>query len=482
VYDRGRIRIGATCALCHSTVDAETGRVVEGAPNADLAVGPILALATNSAAYLGHVSIKDISSFATDRSGGVTGRNGERLPLPDAAALERVVDEMLATWAPGNFDSTPDGVNNPTQIPDSFTSHGHPFGWSGFAAVGPFRGLNVLNNNVHGLNADMTTIAAAADVLLGMDPEVYLGTLLQNAASPRFRFDPRGAEAPSAFLRRMTPAPEGPGLIHSGTLPSFPKAAYIATHSVLASVPGHPVWRHVSAMSAFQDSLLPPPAANPPDGRTAAGREVFDQAGCRSCHDGPAYSDNRVLPWAEVRTQPARARALMKQGAILAPSVLYPLDAPFPVPPGTATLAVPVTPEQEQTLRLAFARDGTGGYKVKGLIGLAWTAPYLHDGGVSVGRDTEHQLGLPGTLYAGTKPDPANSLRALMDRELRAPVIAANMADPRLRAANASGEGHAFYVDAAAGFSREQQNALIAFLLSLATFDEPGTRQGSRQR
>src|SRR5215207_7639988 len=95
VYDRGRIRVGATCALCHSTVDAETGRVVEGAPNADLAVGPILALATNSAAYLGHVSIKDISSFATDRSGGVTGRNGERLPLPDATALERVVDEML---------------------------------------------------------------------------------------------------------------------------------------------------------------------------------------------------------------------------------------------------------------------------------------------------------------------------------------------------------------------------------------------------
>src|SRR5690606_13427397 len=248
-----------------ATVDPESGRVVEGAPNADLAVGPLLAMATNSAAYLGHVDINGIDRQDADPARTVTGRNGEALPLPDPAATERAVDDMLAAWAPGNFDSTPDGINNPTQIPDSFTRDDHPFGWSGFAAVGPFRGLNTLTNNVHGLNADMTTIAEAADALLGMDPELYLGILLQNAANPDLRFDPDGDRRPSDVLKAATPWPAGPALIRSVALPSFPKGSYVATNSVLASEPDHPVWHHVSAMSAFQETLLPPPSPPPGD-------------------------------------------------------------------------------------------------------------------------------------------------------------------------------------------------------------------------
>ncbi len=466
VYDRGTIRVGATCALCHATVDPESGRVVEGAPNADLAVGPLLAMATNSAAYLGHVDINGIDRQGTDPARTVTGRNGEALPLPDPAATERAVDDMLAAWAPGNFDSTPDGINNPTQIPDSFTRHDHPFGWSGFAAVGPFRGLNTLTNNVHGLNADMTTIAEAADALLGMDPELYLGILLQNAANPDLRFDPDGGRRPSEVLKAATPWPAGPALIRSVALPSFPKGSYVATNSVLASEPDHPVWHHVSAMSAFQETLLPPPS--PPAGDAVAlGRQVFEEAGCGQCHAGPGYTNNRVLPVAEVGTQPSRAQALMKQGQNLAPPVLYTPDTSVPLPQAPKTLPVPVGEDEAAQLQLAFAADGRGGYKVKGLVGLRWTAPYLHDGGVAVGPDPERDIGLPDTVHAGVRPDPANSLRALVDRELRRRVIDANRQDARPRATNVSGEGHDFYVDAAEGFTEAQQDALIAFLLSL---------------
>lgn len=476
VYDRGRIRVGATCALCHSTVDAGTGRVVEGAPNADLAVGLLLALATNSASYLGHVTVQNIEEFAGDAARTVTGRNGGQLPLPDPVLFERAVDDMLAAWAPGSFDSTPDVVNNPTQIPDSFTFNDHPYGWSGFAAVGPFRGLNVLNNNVHGLNADMTTLAQAAPALFGMDSEVYLGAILQNAANARFRFDPTGGRTPSTLLAEATPAPEGPGLIQSVRLPTFPQAAHIATHSLLASVPGYPVWHHVTAMSAFQNSLLPPQSSRLSETMAASGRAVFERAGCVQCHSGPAYTNNRILPVDEVGAQPSRARALMKQGAILAPSVLYPLDSPVPVPPGTPAVPVPVAAEQQDMLRLAFALDGKGGYKVKGLVGLAWTAPYLHDGGVAVGANADREIGLPGTLYAGIAPHPANSLRALLDRDLRRRVVEANSNSPRARATNVSGQGHEHYVDAVAGFSPEDQSALIAFLLAITGPDRQASR------
>lgn len=474
-YDRGKLRMGAACALCHSTVDPASGRVVEGAPNNDLNIGLLLALGSNSSAYLGHVTFKGVEPFVTDRSKIVTTSTGEQQRLPDPAELEPAVDAMLAAWAPGNFDSTPDAINNPTQIPDSFTSHDHPFGWTGFAAIGPFRGLNVLNNNVHGLNADMTTVAHAAEPLFNLDPEVYLGILLQNSANPRFRWDPASGMQPTAFLQSISPNPEAPGFVETVRLPTFPDAALIATHSQLASKPGFPLWHHINAMSAFQDSLLPPPAAPADPQMLARGRQVFEAAGCAACHSGPGYSNNQVLPVDEVGAQPSRAKALEGQARILRPSVLYPLDTIVPVQSGTPANPVPMTPEAERNALLGFAADGRGGYKVKGLIGLAWTAPYLHEGGVAVGPDADNQLGLPGTVMAGVLPDPANSLRALIDRGLRGRVVAANLASPANQMAHATGQGHEQWVDQQSGYTRDDQDALIAYLLSLTRFAEPTT-------
>jgi hypothetical protein len=46
-------------------------------------------------------------------------------------------------------------------------------------------------------------------------------------------------------------------------------------------------------------------------------------------------------------------------------------------------------------------------------------------------------------------------------------VVAANRADPDLARLRVTGEGHARWVDGAAGFSPAQQEDLLAFLLLL---------------
>jgi hypothetical protein len=137
---------------------------------------------------------------------------------------------------------------------------------------------------------------------------------------------------------------------------------------------------------------------------------------------------------------------------------------------------------------LAFAQgDQGGGYKVPSLVGLAVTAPYLHDGGIAAAADAlahpetgsdggwvvahEDRVGASGTVMHGFAPDPRASLRVLIDRRLRTAVVEKNRTDVRLARANVEGSGHAFWVDTIAGFSVRDQDDLIAFLLSID--DEP---------
>jgi hypothetical protein len=129
---------------------------------------------------------------------------------------------------------------------------------------------------------------------------------------------------------------------------------------------------------------------------------------------------------------------------------------------------VPVTAPEENIL-LAHAADpaGEGGYKVKGLLGLYWSAPYLHDSSIAVGKDPETELGLPGTLLQGIRPDPVNSLRALIDRSLRGRLIDLYEGDPDLKAVKVTGTGHEYWVDEEGGFSAGEQEALILYLLTL---------------
>ena len=141
-------------------------------------------------------------------------------------------------WPRGNFDSTIDMVSNPAQIPDSFTKGDHPYGWSGFAAAGPFHGLSAFSNNVHAQNSDSLGQAENSSPLFGMDQEVYLGTILQNAANPKFRYDTKKGEKPSSFFAAVDPTPGVPGVNEMVRSPSFPKLNLMAPDGLLVSSPG----------------------------------------------------------------------------------------------------------------------------------------------------------------------------------------------------------------------------------------------------
>lgn len=121
-----------------------------------------------------------------------------------------------------------------------------------------------------------------------------------------------------------------------------------------------------------------------------------------------------------------------------------------------------------------------GGYKVMKLIGVYLHAPYLHDGGVAASATAlkaeedgwftvadPTQIGMVGTFMQGIKPYPAASLRMLVDRNLRSPMVEANRASSDLQRANVSGQGHEYWVDQQAGYEPQDQTDLINFLLSL---------------
>ncbi len=464
---RWKIRVGITCALCHATVDPETKKVVEGAPNQDLNAGLLLALGTNSAAYFMHTDI-DPRNAPSDLRRMVTTSSGEKEPLPNIEALEKAVDTALLMWPRGNFDSLTDLKADPTQNPVSFTWGNHPYGWSGNFTAGPFRGLTSQNNNVHALNSDSFLLADSSRALFDMDREVFLGILLQNAASSKYRFDPSTGRRPSEFWASVKPMRGSPGTNEVVLPPTYPKGTLLSPDGTLTSSPGYLFWQQNNAIAAWQDTIVPPPATITADWSTKIrGRQVFERAHCANCHSGPFLTNNKVIPSAEVGTNPVRAMALEKTEKNFAALVIYTFDTPVPVSRNAQLLSVPTKDLDQQQIDLGWAHHGSrGGYKVPSLVGLYWSAPYLHDGGVSVGKQAESQLGIPGTVEKNVVPDPANSVKALIDRELRSRVVAANEASPALRRMNVQGVGHNYWVDRQSGFSEDDQRTLIVYLLT----------------
>lgn len=471
----GKLRVGITCAACHARVDETTGSIIEGAPNNDLDTGTILALASNSAAWFRQTGVNPQQIFR----GKTTYINADDkiARLPNIKALENAVDEQLLSWAPGNFDSTGDNQNNPSQNPSSFTFGAHPYGWSGFSAIGWFRGLTTLNNNVHATNSDLTTGADSSQDLLGIDKETYLGVIVQNSANPKFRL-PEGAK-PSQFLDKIDPTPGTPALNEVIKMPSFPKGSLFILDGLMANSPGMPVAAQLNGLSAYQNSLAPPPyQTTNPEGVTR-GAKIFSDAGCVSCHSGRYFTNNHVVSEDEIKSQPSRAKALAKFPGIFTQPQTYPSDVKTPLMGNLPILNVPTNTISPFDYNLAYAIGNSGGYKVPSLIGLQVTAPYLHDGGVAVGKDAlkvdekgyeivnPNQLGIAATLVDRVLPDPNGSLRALVDRNLRRQVVMANRANSDLQKSNTEGTGHNYWVDKQAGYSIQDQNDLIEFMLSL---------------
>ncbi|GAE33775.1 electron transport protein [Halalkalibacter akibai] len=466
----GRLKAGISCAACHATVDRDTGLVIEGAPNLNFDAGLMLALASNSTAYFTNTDVdsKVIKQFISKQEWMKEKEsNGDYIAMPDAYDLENEVDRNLMQWPKGNFDSTMDLVNNPSQIPDSFTLGDHPYGWNGFASVGPFKGLTALNNNVHAQNSDLLAQADQSKELFDIDKERYIGILLQRAPNKRYRYQASSQELPSTFLEKIDHNETVPGFNDMFRPPTYPYLSLFTPNGTVIGSEGHQVLEELNAISAYQNALKPPSETNSYSSEELAGRQVFEKAGCISCHAGEARTNNRIIPNEIVRAEGSRAKAFQDTEDIKMEPWFYPLDTPIPIPEDAERIKIPTNHLEKSQVELALAYNSNGGYKVKGLVGLAFSAPYLHDGGVAVGPDDRSQFGLAGTLMKGVTPDPYNSLKALLDRELREKVIAANKTTTELQDAHVTGEGHENWVDRASGFSEQEQDALIKYLLSI---------------
>ena len=475
--NKGTIKAGITCALCHTTVSEKTGRILEGAINTDINLGPLIAMASNSAALFRQTDVNPNQISPGEHT--FINNKGETAKLPDAKIMEDEVDAAILSWPPGNFVSNGDLKNNSAQIPTSYTHETFPYAWSGVASIGWFHGLTTLNNAVFGLNADPTTTADESEEILGIDKEVYLGTMLQNASSQKFKL-PEGAQ-PSEFFDEVDPTPGNPGINSVIKMPEYPKGSLFMQNGLMANTPGLPVAAQLNGMSAFQNTLAPPSHQVADTDTLKRGAAIFQKANCAECHSGRYFTNHKIIPVKEVATQPKRAPASKKFALEFAPPDTYPPNVPVPLPPNPPVLSVPTDITPSQDIKLAYAlSDPDGGYKVQNLIGLYLSAPYLHDGGVAASESSikpdkdgnftvakPKELGMAGTLMRGIKPDAEASLRVLVDRDLRAVAVIANQSNPDLQRSNVDGSGHEYWVDQKAGYSAQEQTDLIQFLLSI---------------
>ncbi len=466
VYDEGRMKAGITCAACHASLD-DTGRVVEGIPNTDLNIGLALAMGSNTASYFTHTQIDNFESFVRGIAGdeSVKTSTGEEKTLPDPQLLEEFVDAEMVKWPLGSNDTTIEKANNPVQIPDTFTLGDHPYGWSGQGQIGPFRGLSAAINNAHAQNMDAVSQSEISGPVLGIDKELYLAILLQNASNEKYRFDPNGKESPSEFFARVDPTPGVPGVNELIPSPSFPKISYMSAIGLYSSSPGYNTWEQLNGMSAYMNSLVPPKTELPIDHETyTRGKDVYRRAGCISCHGGKNLTSNELVTADEVGTDPSRAKAFKATQSFFSPPQLYAEGTPVPLPRNPKLVNLVRTKEEDQKLQLAWGQaNPNGAYKTISLLGLNWSAPYLHDGGVAVGKNNE--LGLPNTLLKGVPADPYNSLKAMVDSQLRSKVIKENLKAESLSSAHVSGKGHEYWVDNTTGFTKKEQEALLYYLL-----------------
>ena len=453
----GRIKVGISCAACHARVDPRTKKIVEGAYNHDLNQGLLLALATNSSAFFTHAQLSEKQLHAlTDHL----------KRLPDKKKMEEAVDQTFAKWPVGMFDSTIDLKANLTKIPDSFTAHAYPYGWSGFSSVGPFKGLSAFCNNVHAQNSDSLSQVTLSKPFYGLNRDLYLGIVLQNAANPKYRFQSNRGQTASQFFSKVDPTPDHVGINENIAPPSYPKITPMALDGTFISSRGYKVGEQIFAVAAWQNTLVPPKAPIRLDPqKVKQGRKVFVKANCIACHAGAALTKNRVIPVEVVGTNPSRAQALKKTQLLFAQPKMYTPDTPVPIPKGAKILTVPV-PDPEQIKRSYAHGNSKGGYKIPSLKGLYWRAPYLHDSGVAIGPNPTKDIGVTGTLLKQIPADPANSLRALLDRGWRQKVMDANRQSASLKKLNIEGKGHSYWVDQASGFRPEEQEALIQYLLS----------------
>ncbi len=467
VFDEGRIKAGVTCAACHASVDKQ-GNVIVGIPNRDVNVGLTLALGTNTASYFSHTEMESLKDYLKKNTHKTYTVNNKKLTFPSTQEFEKFVDSEILKWPRGSNDTTIELENNPVQIPDTFTLGDQPYGWSGQGQIGPFHGLSASINNAHTQNMDPLSQSTLVDPVMDIDTDVYLATLLQNAANPKYKYDIESGILPSEFFKRVDPTPGIEGVLELIRGPSYPKVSYPTSTGLFSSSPGFNAWEQINAMSAYMNSLHPPKTGLKKDSTTfEEGKRVFAKAGCITCHAGQYFTSNRLIKAEEIKTEGSRAKGFKGTEKFFDQQPkLYSIETPVPLPKNPKIEEISLNREEEKELKLGWAHEeSNGGYKTISLYGLYWSAPYLHDGGVAVGPKGEP--GIVNTLMKGIQPDAKQSLKALLDSRLRKQVIEANASSKKLQTAHVLGEGHEFWVDETTGFTEEEQHALVHYLLRL---------------
>lgn len=485
-FDGGSV----SCAICHSSVDMSTGREVVGRANTDLDIGLFLALSPNSAGAFVKVNKSDFDPM--DPKFPHTGRTiinskDEMVTLPDPIAFERAFDDFLLTMPKGTFDAGPDSRTSLVRVPDVFVFGEGGMGWDGGFNIGPFGGVTAFSSAVHSFELSMSSPFYSPESVLEHDPEVFLGMILQNAADPALRI-PDGVK-PSVWLKQNFPNAERERLMQIST---FPDPSLFSLNGLIFNPPGERILESANALAAFQSSLNVPPNRSPENftallsGAVQRGGEVFLAAKCNECHVPPFYTDKVIHPADELGVNPARGMGRNSLKGRLVEPVVPAFDLVAPLPPNPPMIDIPPAEGTTDNLSLPPGLDQlTGGYKTTALRGVYLNAPYLHDIGVAVGPNAiavnldgsytvldESLCGVTNTRKIAESVSAANSLRALVDRDLRSICVANNQADPDLVRSNIVGVGHDFYVDPQSGFTYQQQSDLIAFLLSLD--DNPG--------
>jgi cytochrome c5 len=507
----GAVVPGITCAICHAQVNLQTGEAVLGLPNIDIGTALLIALAPNSAAGFARLKLNPLDpAFQGPGSREILDSHGNIVSLPDPEIFEAAMDDLVLLTPYGNFESSADGINDTTNIPFLSSYANVPSGWDGAFGVGPFGGVAMISTAVHTSEINLLAAAQLSGETIGVDREVYIATALQNAADPAVRYTPSLAVPPSAFLAAIRAADpnhaELEDVVQQPQPTTYPDLnPSLVTYDGLIFSPntGNPedpasgdFMYAVNAMAAFQNTLTPPPntsaanAAAIASGSVERGARVFLEAGCQQCHYGSTFNDGRVHPVSEIQSNPGRAESHLGLEPFLVAPKIYPFDTVVTnggVPEGTTTIELPTAGYSRTPTSLVIGDEPNGGYKTPTLRGLYVTAPYLHDGGVAVAPGAlvagpggwfypaevvggvPIGLGLPFTLQQALPADPANSLRALLDRTIRGYVVAVNESynGGTLTLINVQGVGHDFYVDAQAGATPEQQTDLINFLLAL---------------
>ncbi|TWH42331.1 hypothetical protein CAL7102_05975 [Dulcicalothrix desertica PCC 7102] len=505
ITDEKTRTIGISCAACHASISNE-GKRLAGVPNGELVISLLTALAPNTSAGFARLNFNPLDPQYQGNGKTIIDSKGQTVTLPDPEKFEKAFDDAVLDVPFGNFESSTDSINNTTQIPSGFTFKNHPYSSDGQFAVGPFAGLSAFNNAVHSSEINLLAATQLSQETLNIDPEVYIGTFLQNAADPRLRL-PDGVK-PSVWLQQKQqelgiPFAELEDQVSAPGAGNYPNLRpSLVTYNGLFFSPNSDNPNDIAsgkfffannAMSAFQNSLVPPANRTQENfkalrsGSVQRGARVFEKANCATCHIPPFFTDNTIHPIEEIGTNSARAKSRLGLNNLLVEPKLYTFDTTVPVSANAQVLDVPTDGISVNSTTLPKGILPDGGYKTTTLRGLYFSAPYLHDGGVAVREGSlkvfgnsrfqvvdPSGLGLTGTLSQGLPADPASSLRALLDQELRKKVVTANKLNPALspERANLDGTGHEFYVDNQTGFSTQQQTDLINFLLALD--DNPG--------